>query len=283
MSFKYILTYGIINLLFMPVALATTDSLSSLEDRVQLVITDDPNVTLQLEVKQASLNEVLAIISSKTGVVIHYSVLPEGLVSAICVGATPQKIVECLLARKADLIVRNQEKTAKAAEMWILGTRYSDVINCTAATSPVSPALTQTVTATPQSPFNAQETEQVEELLAQAKSKDNTLRASVIGALMSVGKAGDAKIQRVLEAALTDPDASVRAQAVSSLTHRDGAAAIPVLQNALQDSDASVRLMAVDGIVDDAALLQQAINDDDETVRQLAITKLEALQKKSSH
>jgi HEAT repeat protein len=112
-----------------------------------------------------------------------------------------------------------------------------------------------------------------------AKAKDATVRADAIGALMSGGREGDANVKKVLEEALTDPNANVRAQAISSLAQREGSAATAVLQDALHDTDAGVRLMAVGGVGNNPALLQQAVNDDDETVRNLAISKLEELQK----
>ena len=84
-------------------------------------------------------------------------------------------------------------------------------------------------------------------------------------------------VKAALEQALTDQDANVRAQAISSLAHREGSGAAAAIQEALHDSAVDVRMMAVDGITDDIALLQQAINDSDETVRSLAAIKLEEL------
>ena len=80
-----------------------------------------------------------------------------------------------------------------------------------------------------------------------------------------------------LENALTDQDDNVRAQAISSLAHREGAGAVAAIQEALHDKSIDVRVMAVDGIVNDKALLEQAANDSDEIVKSLAIEKLKAL------
>ena len=72
-------------------------------------------------------------------------------------------------------------------------------------------------------------------------------------------------------------------QALSSLAHREGAAAVaPALHEALHDSDVSVRLTAVDNAGADVALLQQALTDSDATVRQLAGIRLEPLLKTGS-
>ena len=110
-------------------------------------------------------------------------------------------------------------------------------------------------------------------------SNDPAERADALALLVIKGRAGDADIRKALETALTDKDANVRAQALSSLARREGDGAAAQLQAALQDSDVSVRLMAVDSAGNNPALLQQAVTDRDETVRTLATMKLEALVK----
>jgi HEAT repeat protein len=114
-----------------------------------------------------------------------------------------------------------------------------------------------------------------------AKSKNSTDRADAIGELLAEETQDDPAIKAILEQALTDQDPNVRAQAVSSLTHREGSDAIGIIQEALHDNSVDVRLMAVDSITDDVALLQQAINDNDETIRSLAAVKLEQLNAKN--
>ena len=238
------------------------------------------------------LERVFSTITAKTGVPIHYSVVPEGLVTATCVGATLKQVMECLLARKADLIVSYHKSTTQAqakvsdkdqpSEIWVLGSRFTDTTNCSGATA-TQQAINNASVKSPASQVNAAEVEpdQTDDLLKRAKSKDAVARADAIGALMAAGIVGDANVKRALEEALTDPNANVRAQAISSLSHREGsAAAAAALQDALHDADAGVRLMAVDGAGYNIALLQQAVNDDDDTVRTLAISKLEELQKK---
>ena len=122
-------------------------------------------------------------------------------------------------------------------------------------------------------------TKEIEGLLVRAKSKTAAERADAIGTLLGIGRQGDATINAVLEEALHDEDPSVRAQAISTLSHLEGASAKPAIQEALHDSSADVRRMAVDGITDDIGLLQEAINDSDESIRDLAAMKLEELMK----
>ena len=97
-----------------------------------------------------------------------------------------------------------------------------------------------------------------------------------------MGKAGDASVRTVLEEALADNYANVRAQAISSLARSEGDDATAALQVALNDSDASVRLMAVDSMGNNTALLQQALTDNDATVRELAKIRLESLSNTTS-
>jgi HEAT repeat protein len=110
-----------------------------------------------------------------------------------------------------------------------------------------------------------------------AKSDNSDDRAEAIGALLSVGRKGDPDVKKALEQALTDQDANVRAQAISSLAHREGKDATPAIQEALYDNSVDVRMRAVDGITDNIGLLKQAMNDSDKTIRDFATAKLELL------
>jgi hypothetical protein len=287
---KLIISCGILGVLVIN-AVVAAEQTPSAEGYVKFIISDDKASELQLEVRQMPLERVFSTITAKTGVMIHYSVVPEGLVTATCVGATLKQVMECLLAREADLIVRYHKPSTpaqarvsdknKPSEMWVLGSRFTDAANCSGATV-TQQTINNSAVKSPANQVNAAEVEpdQTDDLLNKAKSKDATLRADAIGALMVAGREGDANVKRVLEEALTDPNANVRAQAISSLVHREGSSATAVLQDALHDADAGVRLMTVDVAGNNVALLQQAVNDDDETVRKLAISKLEELQKK---
>ncbi len=240
---------------------------------------------LQLEARQMPMASVLKAITKKTRVPIHYSVLPEGLVTATCVGSTLQQVLECLLDRKADLIVRyprNIEKgqgKGQLAEAWVLGSRLNGTVakaDCSVADKANgSLSLNQS-----QQEAEAQAKQNPSNVLVKvARTKNAEGRAEAIGALLAAGTKGDPQIQEMLESAVHDEDANVRAQALSTLTHwSDNTESVSAaLTEAIHDSSADVRLMAIDGITDDVDLLQQAVNDSDEVVRTLAATKLEAL------
>lgn len=250
-----------------------------------LVVTDSKGAELQLEVRQMPLAQVLDSIAEKTHVPIHYSVLPEGLVTATCVGTTLKRVLECLLDRKADLIVRYPRAPAKTdskwqvAEAWILGSRLDGTV--AKADCPVTGGSEGSLSLR-QNQEDAEvqsKPDQSDILLKIAKSKNARDRAEAIGSLLAIGRRNDPQIKAMLAEAVHDQDANVRAQAVSTLTHRDDFRenATEVIQEAMQDSSVDVRLMAVDGITDDVGLLQQAINDSDETVRSIAEIKLEQL------
>jgi hypothetical protein len=245
-----------------------------------LVISADKVSKLQLEVRQMPLEAVLKAIAEKTQVPIHFSVLPEGLVTATCVGSTLKPVLECLLDQKADLIVRYPRSLAKpgnngqVAEAWVLGSRLDGTTaksDCSASTPVDKGSITL------RQDQQSAEIDRTEGLLTQAQSKNAEKRADAIGGLLAGGRKGVPQVKAALEQALHDPDAIVRSQAISSYAHREGSAATGAIQEALRDSSVDVRMMAIGGITDDVALLQQAVNDSDETIRALVALKLERL------
>jgi HEAT repeats len=248
-----------------------------------LVISTNKGSELQLEVRQVPMVEVLKVITAKTQVPIHYSVLPEGLVTATCVGSTLKQVLECLLERRADLIVRyprnadKSEGNGQLAEAWVLGSRQDgtacSLTGKTGSTLPLGQSQQLADTTAKPNPSDT--------LLNMAQSTNVAGRAEAIGALLMAGTKDDPKIQDMLENAIHDEDANVRAQAVSTLTHwsNNTESISAALSEAIHDDSADVRLMAVDSITDDVNLLQQAVNDSDEVVRTMAATKLEELMK----
>ncbi len=251
--------------------------------KIDLVITSNESAELTLEVVQMPLSQVLDTIAVKSHIPIHYSVLPEGLVTATCAGSTLKQVLECLLDKKTNFIMnyahRNNPINQKeqASEVWILGSNFEPTRNNEECAVKQSVVNNDHLTFQENASTENSEANQTESLLIMAQSKNASERASAMGALLAEGRVGDPHVKAVLEQGLTDTDANVRAQAISSLAHREGNAVLPAIQEALRDPSAEVRLMAVDGITDDAALLQQAINDNDETVRNLAKLKLDAL------
>lgn len=243
-----------------------------------LIITKVKGSELQLEARQMPLPKILDNLTLKTHIPIHYAVLPDGLVTATCIGTNLKPLLECLLAKKADLVFRNSQKpghTDEIEEAWIMGSTLASYSgqnkNCSAATAKPNGEL-QAV--------EKQESgaDRVDELLTLSKSKNPDDRAGAMAALLADDHKDDPAIKAALENALTDPNPSVRAQAVSTLAQVEGDNITPLLQDALHDESVDVRLTAVGGVTaDNMALLEQAVNDSDETVRILAATRLEEL------
>jgi HEAT repeats len=264
-------------------ALAKTSDEPSIKSLIDLSGSGKKNNGMQLKVSQMSLAQVLNAIAKEVQIPIHYSKLPGNLVSVVCKESSLKHVLECLLENKADLILRyshKQDKTGsnrQIAEAWVLGTPSNNAV-----ITPDIPVATD-VADTTQRPVQQNQqgkvvsVDRTDELLAKAQSQEPDERVEAVGDLLTGGRKGDPDVKAALERALTDEDAEVRAQAISSLSHREGNNAAAAIQQALQDSSEDVRIMAVESIVDDVALLQQAINDSDDFIRILAETKLELL------
>jgi len=239
-----------------------------------LAITALQGQKLQLDVQQMRLPQILDSLADKTHIPIHHSNLPEDVVTANCSGTTFKEVLECLLDQKAGLIVRypnKQNQTTRKfqmAEVWIMGSR----LNGTDAED--SPAAT----ANSSRQGRNNEAGRIDQLLEMAESQNPQERADAIGKLIDESHTSNLAITSTLEHALSDEDASVRAQAISSYAHHENSEAVTqAIREAMNDSSADVRMMAVDSITNDAELLQQAAHDSDETIRSLAAMKLKAL------
>lgn len=277
---------------FSSISLAKPPVTGSKKAPTEMVVTTEQGSELRLDVRQVSLAKVLDSIAQQAKVPIHYSVLPEGVVTATCVGVTLKPVLECLLNRKSDLVVRYGKKLAKAnsqdhiVEAWILGSKFETPQNngmCTASSEQgtIKFNRAESVNQTDE----VAENDPTDNLLKIAQSKKAADRAEAIGSLLALGRKNDPKVEAVLEKAVHDSDANVRAQAISTLSHRgeNKEAAAAAIQEGLQDSSIDVRLMAVDSITDDIGLLQRAVNDSDETISSLATAKLEALMQKQKN
>ena len=270
---------GLLMLSTVSVASALTDK--PMDTQANLSLTETTSHRLHLTAKQMPLASVLDGIANKMHIAIHYSPPLETLVTADCEQQSLKQILECLLDNKADLIVRYQAKSSKAgnsetlSEAWVLNTNGHKINKPEVPTDSRGDIAT---TATVKSPANSNpKLDRTEELLTRAQSAKPSERAAAIGALIAGGRPGDPEVKATLERALADQDPDVRAQAISSLAHREGSDASAAIQQALLDSSDDVRVMAVEAIQDDIALLQQALNDSDESVRTLAEIKLELL------
>ncbi|MDD5276599.1 MAG: HEAT repeat domain-containing protein [Methylovulum sp.] len=230
---------------------------------------------LRLVANQVALNDLLAALSNTTGVLIHSSALPHGLVTATCSDPNIKAILECLFNKKADMVFRYTQNnpSQQPEEIWVIGNNFAVVQEKKdKREAPVNPV------AMIQKPESiTTDVSDTDQLMAMAVSQDPEQRIDALALLALDQKIDDATAHSLLTSALLDQNAGVRAQAVDALARREGEAATGILQSALQDSDASVRIMAVDNAGTNKALLQQALHDSDSTVSNYAATKLQAL------
>lgn len=237
-----------------------------------------------LEASQAPLARVFGEITRSTGMRIHYPGSQQALVTRTCTGETAKRVMQCLLGSDADLMFRySGNLSAWPAEAWVLGSNF-DAVDASASSGQSNPGPDNSAGAKGE-PSNDAETdaaapEEIAKWLELTGSENPEQRASALSHLTASGSADATVYRNLLERALSDEDAEVRAQAVYGLAKHGGAETPAMLQSALHDGDASVRLMAVDSMGTDAEhieLLREALTDSDETVRTLAALKLEPL------
>ena len=219
----------------------------------------------KLDVIEESFAETLRVLSKNTGILIHYSALPEGKVTMNCVQSTVTGLMKCLLGKHADFVFRFPSSASQLAnvdkpkEIWVLG-RNEDTTDVYV-----------------HSTLDSKESQKLNKLLLRAKDNDPVLRADALATLILEAPANHSEIRKAFTDALLDTNPQVREQAVSGLARREGDKALKELQTALQDKEASVRLMVVDNAGSNMDLLQQALTDEDELVRNMARMKIAEL------
>ncbi len=227
-----------------------------------------------LEIREAPLARVLKEIADKTGTRIHYSVLPDAPVTATCVGATVGHIMDCLVAKQLGLVA-NKPDPGQPAEFWLLGSSVGSCQAMTIDTTPV-PAEQPVVEAAP--PLASKEqTEAVLAELKQAKTTDQ--RNEALSHFTMGADIHDPSIRKTLDDALTDPNPSVRVQALATVSALDKDIAAQAISRALQDTDRSVRYAAFENARDNRDLLEQAMGSSDESISGLAANKLAQLKR----
>ena len=250
----------------------------------RLRISKEQGAELQLWVRQLPLANVIDDIAGKTGVQIHYAVMPYDKVTATCAGSTVKLILECLLVGKADLVFRFSQQVSRVngsqqlEEAWVVTPQpHSGMKSLLVSTSS---EVQKKEVAKPESLNQWGMPDQTDALLKKAESSIVAERMEAMGGLLAGGRKGDPAVKQMLLAGVKDDDPMVRVRALSSLAHREGAGASATLHDAMQDNDKAVRITAVDNAGDDVSILQQALTDSDPTVRELAQVKINRIEKK---
>lgn len=233
-------------------------------------------VELRLRITQVKLAQALDQLAKKSGIPVHYSMLPEQFITADCAGKI-KVVLTCLLGGNVDMIYRYQTGASnlmpqtQPIEVWILEV----------------PALfNQSESAI----AGNQEKKQQQQIAAENKNTDNTellleraknptLRMEAIADLAMAGGKDNVQVRTVLRDALYDRNPGVRLQAVLAIAQREGEEALADMQRAMSDENADVRRMAVERVGNNYLLLEQALKDNDPNIRLYAATKLALLNK----
>jgi hypothetical protein len=270
--------------LCVPAVFANTEQVSnSLQSSqpasIQITLSKQTDTSIRLEARAAPLGQILKAIADKTGVNIHYSVLPEAPVTATCVGENVSQIMDCLVAKQVGLVAHKPQKD-NPAEFWLLGSSVGSCQAVTVMPTPLNTAARDQLVETAPTPeeqaqIDQANQEQVELLLEQLKkAKSVEQRAEAITNLASVGKIDDPNVHNALDEAMVDKDASVRVQAVGTMSFLDKDNATDYLGRALRDKSPDVRIAVVDKAGSNTDILERAFADSDANVREYAAAKL---------
>ncbi len=256
-----------------PVRVIATD-----RETVALLRTEDPGAEWQLQVRQASLVDVLNEVGRISGARMHYSALPAGPVTATCVEHTVESLLKCLLGNSLNLAFRYPNDGSSAdlpVDIWILGSSltsgFENVSACVATNNHVTRKAKRSDQA------SATDGDLVKKLRAATGGGDPRKRALAVSDLAVKAPAGAPGVEDALLGALEDGSPLVREQALFGLVRRQGEeSVISELWLAMHDPEASVRMKALE-LSSDKELLLRGTTDADETVRWFAQQKLQTM------
>jgi len=213
------------------------------------------------------LTDAIEAIIKATGITIHYSMLPNAVVSFDCKGSLDQVLL-CLLSNRADMVLRRASNLKKSGlitqvtEVWLL--------------SRLSVASKDTPNETKAQDQN-QQIDKTEYFLAQVQNPSQ--RAEGILKLGVLAPKDDLRVRSVLRQGLVDENPIVRAEAVFALARYDGDEAISEIRQAFNDENPGVRMKALQSAGEDRLILLQALNDSDLGIQGFAASKLDLLTK----
>ncbi|MEQ1485491.1 HEAT repeat domain-containing protein [Methyloglobulus sp.] len=246
---------------------ANANAQTNIQPSIQIVLSKQKDSAIRMEIRQAPLGQVLKALAEKTGVLIHYSALPEAPVTATCVGANVGQVMDCLVAKQVGLVAHKPQQ-GRPAEFWLLG---SSVGSCQAVT--IEAAVPMSTADIDEEQAEVDE-DPIVELMKMAKNKDAAERVNALSSLSSHQELADPRVDEMLQEGLKDESPDVRAQAVASLAVREGEGAEITLKTAMKDESVVVRLAAIDNADEHSPLLKEALDDSDPAVRKLAAQKL---------
>lgn len=281
------LVFASLMLLVVANALASADNVSNALQTnqpatIHLTLSKQANTAIRLEARVAPLGKILKAIADKTGVNIHYSVLPEAPVTATCVGANVGQVMDCLVAKQVGLVAHKPQKD-KPAEFWLLG---SSVGSCQAVTVLPIEAVRQSVSDLSKEQLNEavqlHYQRELNSLLDKAKNgQPDERNLALVELSTKEDETKKGEIDALLREGLSNEDPDVRGQVLYGLTSRGGSETYEILEDSLKDESVGVRVSAINalnaGETQGVNLLKEALTDEDETVRSLAAGKLKEI------
>lgn len=221
----------------------------------------------QLNAKNQPIAKVLSDAAKIAKVTIHYLGPVDNEISVACHAHHVQRFLRCVLKPGANRVFRYAlfEQGLVLAEVWVYSVGAGALSELDDGDS------------------NSLTVDNTEQLIDDALLSENSaFRVSAMAEVGNSNKLAQMRKASVLEAGLSDPSGSVRAQALAGLIKQPGYDADSELNAALVDDDVDVRLMAVDQASTNRALLEKALQDRDATVRQYAAYKLSELMQSSN-
>ena len=220
---------------------------------------------LNLHIKQTSIAQTIKFLHDKTGIIFHFSNLPEEQINLNCQGDL-KAVLSCVLGEESNIIYRYKSRLAdktEITEVWVLPVAINSipVEKSKKTNAKINTYFTNNI--------------RIDNTVQLLKDVENPkLRMSAIERLAIEGQPGDETVYNILKKSLSDPNPGVRVQALYGVIRQNQENTLPLLQQALSDSDADVRLTAVENCADNPWILQQALNDDDSNIRESAKAKL---------
>lgn len=229
----------------------------ALADPQRITLSHGPGTPWTLEAKQASLAEIISLLTERMGIPIVSPPPPDQPLTLKCRGEDIQHILSCLLGSGASVMYR---RGLLGQPDGISGVRIL------ASTFAVSAGRK-----TPADPSH------LASLLEMTRSLDPDTRVDGYTRLAHLGSEDQTIRRRVFSQGLMDDHGEVRAAALLGLHGMDPQKSREEMMMGLKDEDSSVRLAALDILGHESGsegLLQQALNDPDELVRDLARLRL---------
>lgn len=234
-----------------------------------------------LKVKNARLEQILSEVAEETGILFHFSILPQTPIAAACVGLDIKEIMECLVGGQVAMAFRYSSETSDLAfrqpvEVWMLG---SSLVKDLSGVCHVDVKAHDEEKGTESPRVGSEPSLKEKEMFYSKLSIEGTTQERMHAlAYLTVHTDNDNDFNTLIAKALIDDDIAVRIQAMTSLVARGGEdRALSELERALNDSNPALRLAALQLVNDNKVLIEQLLNDDNEQVRTYAARKLKSI------